>query len=176
MKQGRWWWFFLPLIALASAGVVIPIVYNLRLQLNAEQLTRAVEKWLLNGTPNYDLQYIAKYDHMPEADEVWIRVRDDKVVQAIVNGEVLRYDNGSGLALGLIVRTLPERDFSSLTVEGLFDKIKSQLLADSAATGRRNYATATFDVRDGHPIRYVHRVAGTKVREEFQIKLTRVAP
>jgi hypothetical protein len=176
MKWARSLWFFVPLVVLGAVGVVIPIVYNLGLQLKPEQLVGARERWREHGTQDYDLDYMARYDQLPEPDEIGIRVRGGKVVRVIMNTEVLRFDDAAGLALGLAVRTLPPRDFSGQTVEGMFDQIEKRMREDAASAGRRNYATASFDLRDGHPIRYVHRVSGTKLREEWQIKLTRVSP
>jgi len=51
----------------------------------------------------------------------------------------------------------------------------------AVAGGRRVGGTAELrhgfvHVEDGHPIRYVRRVSGTKTRLEWQIKLTRVEP
>jgi Family of unknown function (DUF6174) len=176
MKWTRSLWFFVPLLVLGTTAVIIPIVYNLAVQLKPEQLIAARERWRQHGTQDYDLEYMAKYDQNPDADEIGVRVRDGKVVRVIMNARVLRFDDATGLALGLAVRTLPPRDFSGQTVEGMFDQIERRMREDAASTGRRNYATASFDSRDGHPSRYVHRVAGTKMREEWQIKLTRVSP
>ncbi len=128
------------------------------------------------GTPNYDLHYSERKDREPISDEVWVKVRGGRVVQMVENGEVLRFDDVAGLVFGPVTKCLPRLDLSSQTVEGMFDAIEKRLKEDLASTGRRNYATASFDSRDGHPVRYVHRIAGTNQRLEWQIKLTRFAP
>jgi hypothetical protein len=71
---------------------------------------------------------------------------------------------------------MPAGSIPVQTVEEMFDHIERQLREDRAAPGRRNYATASFDSRDGHPIHYVHRAAGTKKRLEWQIRLERLGP
>ncbi len=166
-----WLWFYGILVFLAITGLSIPIVYNLRLQLTPEQLARARALWQEKGTRNYDLNYSQRRDRENEADEVWVKVRGGKVVEMMVNGDPVRFDDVAGLVLGPATRSLPPRDLSSQTVDGLFDQIEATLKRDQESPGRRNYATASFDTRDGHPVRYVHRVAGTGQRLEWQIKL-----
>jgi hypothetical protein len=170
-----WLWFFIPLGVLAVIALVIPIVYNLRLQLTPEQLAAAQQRWRDHGTPDYDLQYTARIGRDP-ADEYWVKVRGGKVVALACNGQMLRFDDLAGLGLGLTARMLRPEDFSSQTVAGFFRQIEARLQEDARSTGRRNFARADFDVRDGHPTHYVHRVAGTSRRLEWQIKLTRVGP
>ena len=51
----RWVPFFLVLVALGAVAVVVPIVYNLRLQLRPEQLEQARQRWREQGPPDYDL-------------------------------------------------------------------------------------------------------------------------
>lgn len=169
-----WLWFFGILFLLALVALVLPIVYNLRLQLTPEQLARAEALWREKGTPNYDLDYSEQKDRNPERDEIWVKVRGGKAVALSWNGQLLRLDDVAGLVLGPTTRSLPPVDLSGQTVEGMFDQIETQLKQDATSTGRRNYATASFDSRDGHPVRYVHRVAGTSKRLEWQIKLTPV--
>jgi hypothetical protein len=69
----------------------------------------------------------------------------------------------------------PAEDLSRFTIEGLFDEIENNLRRDAESPGKRNFATADFLMKeDGHPTRYVHRVAGTKQRVEWTVRLTRV--
>jgi Family of unknown function (DUF6174) len=173
MKRESWLWFFVPLLALTAAGIVIPIVYNLRLQLKPEQLAQARERWRQSGTQDYDLDYSARYDAEPEADEVFVKVRGGKVVRVVKNDQMLCFGDTAGLALGLTVLALPSADLSSQTVEGFFDQMESWMRHDAETIGHRNYATATFHATDGHPIRFVHRDSRTKERLEYQLKLTR---
>jgi hypothetical protein len=56
-------------------------------------------------------------------------------------------------------------------VPALFDEIEA-VLRDDEASGRRNFATAQFDPKDGHPFHYVHRVRGAKERVEWNIKFS----
>jgi hypothetical protein len=174
--QRSWLWFFGTVLVLAAAAIIIPIVYNLRLQLTPEQLGHARALWRERGTPNYDLDYSERRDRDPEPDEIWVKVRGGKVVAMAINGERVRFDDVSGLVLGPVTRNLPYRDLSPYTVDGLLDQIEARLKQDESSPGRRNYATASFDSRDGHPVRYVHRNMTTKKRLEWQIKLTRVEP
>ena len=96
-------------------------------------------------------------------------------MQVVYNGEVCASTMSPGWSWARPRASLPVRDLSSQTMEGLFDQIEAALKQDAVSPGRRNYATAWFDSRDGHPVRYVHRVAGTSKRLEWQIKLTRDA-
>jgi len=172
----RWLWFYVPLTVLAVIALVTPIVYNLGLQLTPGQLAAARQRWRDHGTPDYDLLYTARYDREADAEEYWVKVRGGRVVSVACNGQMLLFDDLAGLGLGLAARGLPPEDVSGQTVEGFFRQIEEWLREDAQSSRRRNYATASFDIRDGHPIRYVHRVAGTGQRLEWQIKLTRVKP
>ncbi len=170
-----WLWFFGILVLLAVAAIIIPIVHNQRMQLTPQQLAHARALWQEKGTDNYDLSYSERTDREPEADEFRVKVRRGRVVALSCNGQVIRFDDVAGLVLGPVTRSLPLRDLSDCTVEGLFNLIEANLKEDEQATGRRNYATAWFDSRDGHPVRYVHRNLTTKKRQELYIKLTREA-
>ena len=70
-------------------------------------------------------------------------------------------------------RKLPAVDYPNLTVEGQFTEIERGLQLDQAAAARRNYATAAFDLRDGHPTHYVRRVRGSGDRLEWNVNLFR---
>jgi hypothetical protein len=133
---------------------VIPIVYNLNLQLKPEQIEAARQRWLANGPRAYCLKIQKRTDTDESADEFSIEVHGGRVTEAKRNGE-----------------TLSERESTRYSVEGLLEYIEATCRQD-AAEGTRNYAMADFDTRDGHPRRYVHRIAGTRKRIEWTIRLT----
>ena len=68
-------------------------------------------------------------------------------------------------------RTLPAAEYPNLTVEGQFAEIEQGLQLDLAEAARKNYATAAFDLRDGHPTHYVRRVRGSGDRLEWNFNL-----
>ncbi len=185
-RSRRWVWFFAVLALLGVAAVVIPIVYNLRQQLRPEQLAAARARWQQQGTRDYDLAFEVKYDTDPRADEHMVQVRGGKVVSWIVNGEELvRAPAGTlppvpGARAG--DHAIHPSDEALLEVwkrpdvDGLFNMMQKWLDEDAASGGQRNFATASFDARDGHPLHYIHRVACTRQRQEWNIKLTRVVP
>jgi hypothetical protein len=170
-RPRRWALFFLLLAVLAAAGAVVPVVYNLRLQLRPEQVAQARARWRERGPRDYDLRCAEKLLHGPaeEQNEYVVLVRGGQVVALGVNGELLRLE-GAGPALGLAVRALPGGAGEAVGVEPLFDRIEAALRQD-AAEGRRTYATATFDRHDGHPLRYVRRVRATGERVEWNCAL-----
>src|SRR5262249_38211537 len=59
---------------------------------------------------------------------------------------------------------------AAYTMPGLFERMERFLKQDQAAS-RRNYVTAVFDTRDGHPTHYVRRLGGTQQRLEWVITL-----
>jgi hypothetical protein len=177
MAEGRrhdWVWFFAVLVALGTAAVVIPVVYNLGLQLTPEQVAEARARWRASGPADYDLDYQQKYSHDGGTDETAYRVlvRGRRVVAAGCDGRLtLLADPAAALAAGPGLRALPGL-CGTRDVDGMFDHIERQLRAD-AGLPRRPYATATFDKRDGHPARYVRRTRGGAERLEWTVKLTR---
>ena len=59
-----------------------------------------------------------------------------------------------------------EHELSGYKVEGMFRTIGDNLK-------KKEYATATFDARDGHPTHYVFRKQRSSERLEWDIRLTR---
>src|SRR4051812_42072408 len=148
-RPRRWIAFFVVLGALALVAIVVPLVYNLSLQLRPEELAQARARWQAHGPRDYDLRYSVKVDRDPAADEYLVRVRRGQVVLVGCNGEVLLLNPAAGLAAGLPARALPSEDARNYGVEVLFRQMES-LLAKDTAEGKRNYATADFDPIDGH--------------------------
>ena len=170
-RPRRWLGFFLLLIALAAAGAITPVVYNLRLQLTAEQVAQARARWRERAPRDYDLRCTEKLLHggAEERNEYVVLVRGGTAGALGANGELLRLE-GAGLALGPITRALPGDADAPAGLETLFDRMEAALRQD-AAEGRRTYATATFDRHDGHPLRYVRRVRATGERVEWNCAL-----
>ncbi len=155
-RSRTWVWFFVALAVLGTAAVTLPLIYNLSLQLRPEELASARERWKADGPRDYDLQFQEKITHNGEQTESnWIvEVRDGKAVAATRDG-----------------RKLPAEDYADRTVEGQFAEIERGLQLDLAEGARRNYATAAFDLRDGHTVHYVRRVRGSGERLEWNVNL-----
>jgi hypothetical protein len=172
-RPRRWVGFFLLLAVLAAAGGITPVVYNLRLQLTAEQVAQARARWRERAPHDYDLRCTEKRLHggAEERNEYVVLVRGGQAVALGGNGELLRLE-GAGAALGPIIRALPGDAGEPVGIDPLFDRIEAALRQD-AAEGRRTYATATFDPHDGHPLRYVRRVRATGERVEWNCTLAR---
>ncbi len=182
-KRGLWIYFFLVLAVLGVVAVVVPIRYNLGLQLKEEDVVRAKKLWLEKGPRDYDLELMRREHRLMRgggveeiADEYRVKVRDGRITSVVSRGRGdLLVDESVGLAVGPVIRVEPPPDdLPPVTIEELFKEIEDHVQSDgSAGTGRKNYAMASFVMKeDGHPTRYVHRVAGTKQRIEWNAKLT----
>ncbi len=156
-KRPRGWiWFFIALAVLGTAAVTLPLLYNLSIQLRPEELTAARQRWEKNGLRDYDLQFQEKITQNGEQTESnwFVEVRDGRPT------EVTRDD-----------QKLPASDYPNVTVEGQYAEIERGFQLDQAEGARRNYATAAFDQRDGHPVHYVRRVRGSGDRLEWNVNL-----
>ncbi len=175
----RWVWFFLVLASLSAVAIVVPIVYNLSIQLRPEQLAEARRRWAENAPADYDLAYLVKrkeHDNLPPpADQEYlVQVRAGRVVLVMEDGEVVFLDrHWWAIAVGPAALALPPEDTSGYGVPALFDRIEAWLPRE-ASLGRRAFATAQFDPKDGHPYHFVFRDRGSGERLELNIKLTRV--
>jgi hypothetical protein len=156
----RWVWFFLVLAVMSATAIILPIIYNLSLQLRPGELAAARQRWKANGPRDYDLQFQEKITEHGEssASEWYVKVRDGKVTAVTCDGE-----------------TLPAAEYPDLTVDGQFAVIEKSLQLDLAEGARRNYATAAFDLHDGHPTHYVRRVRGSGDRLEWNVNLKKPA-
>src|SRR5665213_241627 len=152
----RWVWYFLVLAVMSSTAIILPIIYNLSLQLRPDELAAASQRWKANGPRDYDLQFQEKItEHGESSDSEWVvKVRDGKVTAVTCDGD-----------------TLPAAEYPDLTVDGQFAAIEKGLQLDLAEGVRRNYATAAFDLHDGHPTHYVRRVRGSGDRLEWNCLL-----
>ena len=156
----RWIWYFVVLALMSATAIIVPIVYNVSIQLTPEQLAAARQRWKVNGLTSYDLQFQEKItEHGEASDSEWyVKVRDGKVTAVRCDGE-----------------KLPAAQYPNLTVDGQFAVIEKNLQMDIAERGRRNYATATFDPNDGHPTHYVRRVRGSGDRLEWNVNLKKLS-
>jgi hypothetical protein len=172
----RWLLFFAVLALLGTAATVIPIVYNLSLQLRPEQLAAARERWRRQAPADYQVKLLEHTTHegRETEDEYVLEVRDGRVRMLGSNGELLYVDLAAAVLLGPGVAALPPEDLRRYGVEALFDQME-EALRENAAVGR-NYLTAQFDPADGHPLRYVRRIRGTKERVEWFVRLERRSP
>jgi hypothetical protein len=175
-RPRRWVLFFVVLAALAATAVVVPIVYNLSIQLKPEELDAARRRWQENAPADYDLACLVKDEHEGrEAIErqYLVKVRAGRVVLVVDGNEVVYVDPSLAVVAGPAPWALSTEDPARIGVPALFDEMEAALRQDESSA-RRNYATASFDPHDGHPSRYVHRVRGTHDRVEWVLKLTRV--
>jgi hypothetical protein len=173
----RWIGFFLVLAGLAAVAIIVPLFYNLSIQLRPGQLVEARRRWQENAPLNYDLEYLIRTTHSGQDEEraYLVQVRGGQVVLVVCNSEVVYLDPSLALIAGLGVSVLSSEDPKQFGVPALFDEIEAALLRNELS-GRRNFATAQFDSKDGHPFHYVHRVRGAKERVEWNIKMTRFSP
>jgi hypothetical protein len=173
-RYRTWVWFFLVLAVLGAIAVVVPIVYNLGLQLTPDQLAQARGRWRAAGPADYDLDYQQKLTARGETEVTVysVQVRNRRVTAVFCNGELTLLGGSAEAVLGLWPRLLPGPQ-GALDVDGMFDRMEGAV-RDDAGSPRRPYVTATFDKHDGHPTRYVHRVRATGERLEWTIKLVLV--
>ncbi len=169
----HWIGFFVVLAVLAIVAIILPLAFNLSIQLRPDQLLSARERWEENGTANYDLEYLVKTTHSNEEEEraYLAQVRGGHVVLVVCDGEVVYLETSIALVAGPGVSALSSDDPRQFGIPALFAEIEATMRQDESSS-RRNFATAQFDARDGHPFHYVHRVRGTKERIEWNIKFS----
>ena len=172
-RSRRWIGFFVVLAVLASFAIIVPLAFNLSIQLSSEQLTEAQQRWQETGISNYDLEYLIKTTHSDNEEEraYLVQVRDRQVVLVVCDSELVYLDPSLALVAGLGVPALSLDDPKRFGIPALFAEIEAALRQDESS-GRRNLASAQFDLKDGHPFHYVHRVRGTKERIEWNIKFS----
>ncbi len=159
---------------------MVPLVYNLWQQLQPEPVEQARERWKQNGPRDYDLMWEEKLNEDPHPTQYLAVVRDGKVWLVQIDHDVLLADELAtplGCAVGTSVVRLaaerhPQRELTGYTVESLFRTIDDNL-KKNADSGGNNFATATFDRQDGHPLHYVYRDKRARQRLEWNIKLER---
>ena len=176
-RSKRWIGFFIVLSLLAITAIVVPLVYNLSIQLRPEQLAEAQQRWKENKPADYDLEYLVKSDDEgSETREIryLVQVRAGRVVLIMEGDEVLYLEPSLAAVMGSGVFSLSSEEPRRYGVQALFAQIEEAMRqADTAA--RRDFVKADFDPHDGHPSHFIHRVRGTKQRVEWFVKLTRLS-
>jgi hypothetical protein len=175
-RSRRWLAFFGVLAVLGLVALIIPIVYNLSIQLRPAQVAQARERWRREAPADYDLDVLVLTSHggdEVQKDRYVVGVRGGRTVFVGSNDALLYADPSLAVLTGPALLALPPEDPSRYGVEGLFAQMEEAMRHD-VHSGGRNYVTANFDPRDGHPIRYIHRVRGTGEREEWLVRLDRL--
>src|SRR5260370_25864130 len=112
-RRGQWLVFFLLLGVLGAVAVIVPIVYNLGLQLKPEGVARARTLWGEKGPRDYDLELMRREDRQENTDEYRVKVRHGQVTSGVGKrvGLIL-VDEAVGLALGPMMCEQPPDDRS----------------------------------------------------------------
>ena len=173
-RSRRWIGFFVVLAVLAIVAVLVPLLYNLSLQLRPEQLAEARQRWRANAPAAYDLEYLSQIRRGGQEERSHYRtmVRIGRVV-AVVDldrGEVVYLDPSLAVVAGTAATALSSDDPSRYDMPALFDEIEAAL-RQSATAERRIYIKADFD-KDGHLSHYVHYDPHTKDRIEWFVILS----
>jgi hypothetical protein len=179
-KNHTWIVFFLILAFLGGIGILVPLWYNLSMQMKAPEFEAARQLWQTTSPADYDLEYMSKID-TDEPVEYRVGVRDHRAeFLATRKGDLLELSQELHDALGTVVgcpvafcapRMVSFDDLTRRhTIDAFFCLMESKM-RDDVAVGGRNYATATFDSKLGYPLRYIHRVRGSSERIELNVHL-----
>ena len=175
-----WMVFFLLLAAMGAFAVIVPLVTTCASSSSRNNWRKQRERWKQNGPLDYDLLWQEKRNEDPRPDQYLAVVRDGRVWLVQINSDVLMAQElatplagaaGTPVA-ALATERPPQHDLTGYTVEGLFHTIDDNLKKNTESGGR-NFATASFDPKDGHPLRYIYRVKRTPERLEWNVKLQR---
>lgn len=161
MNNRNWLWFFAVLIVLTITAMAINYWYATTHQLTAAQLHAAQALWQEKGPADYDLKIRKELSSaaggVPEREEIDVNVRGGKVLKVTLNG-----------------RELEERLRPKYDIPAWFDYLNEFMERDTKPGAAQVFCDATFDARDGHPIRYRRRVNRTSERADLQFDLHRV--
>ena len=150
MFRKRWFWYFVILFILASAGVLIPIIYNLSIQLTSEKFQAAKKQWDQDALSDYDLKYLVRINDQRE--NYYVEVRNGEISSVKFNDHPLSADHPN-----------------AFTVTSLFALIENNLQQDQQPANKRNFATAFFHQELGYPIRYVRVQRNDDGKERLEI-------
>lgn len=161
-----WMIYFVVLVVLSVGAIVGNILFNLGQQLTAAQLAEAKARWEESGAADYDLLAGVFHDRDKPPEQHIVLVRGGRVVFAWSDGEVIEASAGAGAALGLPLATQE----AAWTVDRIFEHLQG-LQREQEETKGKHFLVAAFDPQDGHPRRFVRRIARTRIREEWVLKL-----
>ena len=165
-KKNHYWVWYFAFIVLASVGVAgFMIDFNMRQQLKAEQLEGAMQRWQQHGPADYLLTISKRINESDQADIFVVRVRQRRVIEVRLNGQLLRDESNEPYPPG-------HERLQWYTMDHLLREIEIFLDQD-AKEGRKNYNVAYFDEQTGALQRYIRRVMGTRQRVE---ELAKVEP
>jgi hypothetical protein len=173
-RPRRWIGFFVVLGVLSVIAVVVPLVYNMSLQLHTEQLAQARRRWQAKGPADYDLSYLVKREEggiTAREEEFLVQVRAGRVVLLVEEGEVVYLDPRLAVVAGLAGLAVSAENPNHYGVPALFAEIETAV-RQRAAGEQRDYLKADFDPQDGHPSHFIFRRPRTKERVEWFVKLT----
>jgi hypothetical protein len=155
MKRNRnWLWFFGVLLVLGAAAVAVEVWYNLRQQLKPEQLAAARQLWREKAPASYQVEYTLK--RQDGSERRW--------TVAVREGQLIAVTGSGG-------QSLKEGEYLFDTMDAMFDHVAKQLDADGQPGAPRVFATAVFDKKDGHFLRYVRSTRRPRERVEITANL-----
>ncbi len=172
-RSYRWVWYFVVLGVLTTAACTTLVWYNLRQQqLKLEDLVAARYQWLQRRPANYDLTYTKRGSATgtflvqgSATGTFLVKVRNGEVVSVTLDGREITQND----------RPLhPSRHFH-YDMTGLMVGIELSLTEDAKPGRPRTYTVATFDLVDGHLVRYVRRVMDTGERIEINVQLKKLS-
>lgn len=152
VRSRQWIWFFVVLGLFGLAAMVIPVIVNLQRQLKPEELAENRRLWQERGPQDYDLDYSITTPN--SRDTYRVQVRRGRVIFAEPDNRPLAIKQ------------------SYYGMPALFDYLEEFLEQDRQPGRPRSYNRADFDPEDGHLLRYVRRVMGTRDQLEINVKLT----
>jgi hypothetical protein len=175
-RSRRWIGFFVVLAVLAVVAVVVPLLYNQRIQLRPEQLAEARQRWRANAPADYNMEFLSQNRRGGQEERLHYRtiVRTGRVVAVadLDRGEVVYLAPSLALVAGTAASALSSDDPLRYDMPALFDEIEAALRQNATAE-RRTYIKADFD-KDGYLSHYVHYDPHTKDRIEWFVKLSSV--
>jgi hypothetical protein len=171
-RSRRWIVFFAILALLGFLAIVAPLIYNLSIQLQPEQLDAARLRWRERAYTNYDLECLRQVRSGGEEvkSQYIVRIRDGRISLVAEDGELLYAEPSLAVFAGSSSLCLAMENPRRYDMVALFDEIE-KALRQSAAAKRKFYLKADFE-NDGHPSHFVSYDPSTKDRIELFIKLS----